>query len=137
MASKNEFVFDWHIPYDSVRTADIFYCDFNHNPIVTISFNNQEILIACDGVMRIVYNNPNGGPVDIVKNSDKLSDIGINNDSDYANALCSELYEFDNQPWFDAYDLNDVFSDSMNMVEGDLDDIILDVMRYLLQFRIY
>jgi hypothetical protein len=139
MASKNEFVFDWHTIYDPNRKADVFHVDYgSHNPIVTITFNDHSVGIFCDGVMRIVYNNPDGGPVDVVKQSGKLPDIGINNDADYANALYNELYEFDNQPWFDAYSYtyDADGGESLDMVEGFLDDIILEVMRHLLQYRI-
>lgn len=124
----SRFDFKWLDFYDPLRRSDVFYCMGNHhNPVLEISFDDRRVMIACDGEMNFWYN-------DVKVRSDKdLPDAGIRTDTDWHNAMETGIHDglF---PWFDAYeyleDNHEWFH--LDMVYGDLNEIILAVQRLLL-----
>lgn len=122
------FVFDWQDIYDPLRRSDVFYCMGNHhNPILTISYGDRRVMIACDGEMNFWHNDVK------VRSDNDLPDAGIHTDTDWLKARENDIDDglF---PWFDAYEYLEDSGDwiHLDMVYGDLNEIILAVQRLLL-----
>lgn len=122
---KNKFYFEWHQAYDPHRKSDVFYVDYGTcSPVVDITFNDKRVQITCDGEMRFTYNNYD------IRKYDDLIRSGILNDQDWFEADIHDGFF----PWFDAYEYDEDKKDwvHLDMVNGDIDNIILHVQRYLL-----
>ena len=122
----NKFYFRWHQLYDPHRKSDIFYVDRGtSSPVVDITFNDKMVQITCDGEMMFTYNGYR------IRKYDDLMDSGLVSDKEWNQVdIHDGLY-----PWFDAYEYNEDNNEwiHLDMVNGDLDDIILEVQRYILE----
>lgn len=128
MSTANLFKFEWVVTYDPLRKSDVFYCDgYNHTPLLYIEYNDQRVMIACDGEMHFEYNEV------VVRSADDLPEAGINTDSDWVKAI----HELDDGlfPWFDAYEWDEDYMqwEHLNMVNSEYEDIILQAQRYLME----
>ena len=123
----SEFKFEWIDRYDSLRRSDVFYCmGNNHNPVVDIKYDGRLIRIACDGEMNFDWNGVT------VRNDNDLMSAGIFTDKDWLEVLDDN--DFDALlPWFDAYEeIEGEFWVHLDMVYGDLNEIIKAVQRFIL-----
>lgn len=127
------FQFDWSEIYNPLAKSDVFYCVGNHhNPVVNISFMGREVMIACDGRMNFFIGKQR------VRTSSDLQQAGIKTDADWRKFQDSDEFAgfvHTNTPWFDAYEWNERTKEwkHLDKVYYDLDSIILDVQRHLME----
>lgn len=132
-----EFDIEWLQHDEPDQRQDIFYCEgYEHSPVCIIKGNGKQVLISCDGEMRIIHK-INGDDYIITDYWD-LIEAGIKTDEDVYKVL--EDADWDCNPWFDAYDISmnyqpelgpDNMGIHLDMVSGDLDEIIGLVKRYI------
>lgn len=137
------FDIEWLEWYNPEAKADVFYCDgYGHNPVCVIKATDEDtgkdthILISVDGEMRLDYLDPITGDIHNVRDFWDLAEIGITKDSDLVKL---DGMEWDMNPWFDAYDITAKYTPEdgieslihLDMVSGDLDEIIGRVIEYL------
>jgi hypothetical protein len=125
---SNLFEFDWKDRYDHLAKSDVFYClGTTHSPVVYIRYNNRIVQISCDGEMDFWYNDVR------IRSYEGLIKAGILTDTDWLKAR-EEIHD-GSFPWFDAYmeDPETYNLEHLDMVHGDLDDIILEVQKYLME----
>lgn len=126
MKSDNLFHFSWEMIYSPLQTMDIFYCDgYGHNPVLFIEYRGKRVMISCDGEMKFDYNDTR------IRNCDDLIHAGITTDNEWYKAANS--IENGYFPWFDAYIEENNNWVHLDMVNGSLDDIILQCQRYLME----
>lgn len=93
--------YQWdHGLLEAGKTNPEFYCEgYGHTEVAMIRdlSNGNEIHFYCDGEMRINYLDTNA------RDCSRLSDIGIENDSDLQRVQFNQDYDFVNNPWFDCY----------------------------------
>ncbi len=125
---SNLFEFDWKDRYDPLAKSDIFYCEgYTHSVVLYIKYNNRIVEISCDGEMDFWYNDVR------VRSYSDLIKAGILTDTDWRKA--QDSIHDGSFPWFDAYmeDPETYEMEHLDMVHGDLDDIILEVQQYLME----
>jgi hypothetical protein len=128
MEKTNLFEFQWVDQYDHLAKSDVFYClGYTHNAIAYIRYNNRIILISCDGEMDFWYNDVR------IRSCNDLVEAGITTDTEWLKAR-EEIHD-GSFPWFDAYieDPETYELEHLDMVHGDLDDIILNAQQYLME----
>ena len=130
-----KFDIEWLQHNDLSQRQDIFYCEgYEHSPVCFIKGNGRKVLISCDGEMRIIYK-VDGDDV-IISDYWDLIDAGVKSDDDIWKL---KLADWDCNPWFDAYDVTEGYHPEngvesfvhLDMVEGNLDDIIDTVKQYI------
>ena len=113
------------------QRTDVFYCEgYHHSPVCIITGNERKVLISCDGEMTIRDED------DVIKDFWGLLDSGIKTDDDLARL---DPDNFDDEPWFAAYDITDNYDevaghetyDDLGIIEGNLDEMIKLVNEYL------
>ena len=127
---KNHMDLIWHEEYHPLRKSDVFYCAGDtHTPVVTISFNNHEVLISCDGEFDFTHNDIR------IRHFWDLIDAGIKTDVEWAEAISNAQDQHYSTPWFDAYEYSEItpYGDHLDMVNGDIDDAIVMAQRYLME----
>lgn len=137
------FDIEWLNWYNPEAKSDVFYCDgYGHSPVCVIKATDENtgkdthILISVDGEMRLDYLDPITGDIHNIRDSWDLAEIGITKDSDL---IKLDGVNWDMNPWFDAYDITADYASEdgmeslihLDMVSGDLDEIIGRVMEYL------
>ena len=126
---KNRMTLIWHEEYHPLRKSDVFFCTGStHTPVVTIDFNDHQVLISCDGELDFQWNDVR------VRDFWDLMDSGIKTDSDWAKAIQDPQDGHYNTPWFDAYEYSEStpYGEHLDMVNGDIDDAIVQAQRYLM-----
>lgn len=124
---KNKFYFEWIDLYMHNRTSDVFYClGEGHSPVVYIEFNGRRTMISCDGEMSFYYGDTR------IRSGFDLAKARIDSDAIWEQIRgCIDDGLF---PWFDAYewDQDGKYWNHLDMVSGDLNEIIFNVQHYLL-----
>lgn len=128
---RNKFYFEWHQIYDHHRKSDIFYHDHGTcSPVVDITFNNHTVQITCDGEMDFHVKDVH------VRSYDDLIAAGIKTDLDWKELTNDSYFGYWGlYPWFDAYEYDEDKKDwvHLDMVNGDIDDIIREVQKYMIK----
>jgi len=127
LSTTDLFEFQWVDTYDHLAKSDVFYClGYTHNAVVYMRYNNRIILISCDGEMDFWYNDVR------IRSCNDLIEAGILTDTDWQKAR--DTIDDGSFPWFDAYiEHPETYElEHLDMVNGDLDDIILQAQRYMM-----
>lgn len=137
------FDIEWLDWYNPEAKSDVFYCDgYDHHPVCVVKATDEDtgedthILISVDGEMRLDYLDPITRETHYIRNSADLAEIGITKDSDLVKL---DGIDWGMSPWFDAYDITVDYAPKdgieslihLDMVSGDLDEIIQKVVVYL------
>ena len=126
-----KFDIEWLQENEPEQRTDVFYCEgYHHSPVCIITGNERKVLISCDGEMTIRDED------DVIKDFWGLLDSGIKTDDDLARL---DPDNFDDEPWFAAYDITDNYDevaghetyDDLGIIEGNLDEMIKLVNEYL------
>jgi hypothetical protein len=126
-----KFDIEWLTENEPNQRTDVFYCEgYHHSPVCIITGNERKVLISCDGEMTIRDED------DVIKDFWGLLDSGIKTDDDLARL---DPDNFDDEPWFAAYDITDNYDevaghetyDDLGIIEGNLDEMIKLVNEYL------
>lgn len=126
---KNKMTLIWHEEYHPLRKSDVFFSTGStHTPVVTIDFNDHQVLISCDGEFDFQWNDVR------VRHFWDLMDSGIRTDSDWVKAIQDPQDGHYNTPWLDAYEYSEdtPYGEHLDMVNGDIDDAIVQAQRYLM-----
>lgn len=132
-----EFDIEWLTENEPEQRTDMFYCEgYHHSPVCIITGNERKVLISCDGEMTIRYKI--NDQEHILKDFWDLLDNGIARDIDL-NKLDPD--NFDDSPWFAAYDITNNYDevagyetyDDLGIVEGNLDEMIKLVKEYIIK----
>ena len=86
---------------DRNRQSAELYSYSDSDTLAVVTYKAAEVAVIVAGEMRITY--PDG----VIRRTDELSDLGINNDVDLWAFLGREDVEVVNNPWFEVYDLVD------------------------------
>ena len=128
---KDRFIFEWEMNYNPIQKSDIFYSEgYSHNPVVYISFNDRRVMISCDGQMNFYLDDTK------VRSCFDLVKANVVNDTDWQIVRNHPDFGYSGLfPWFDAYEYNEDTNDweHLDMVYGEIDEIILAVQRYLME----
>jgi hypothetical protein len=128
---------EWLTENEPEQRTDLFYCEgYHHSPVCIITGNTRKVLISCDGEMTIRHQHL--GQEYVIKDFWDLLDLHITKDIDL-NVLDRD--KFDDEPWFDAYDITNNYDevaghetyDSLDMVHDNLDEVISMVKNYLMK----
>ena len=134
-----KFDIEWLQGSDKEQRLDVFYCEgYGHSPVCIVKGNTVKVLISCDGEMKAVLTKDNGDEVyvtdfwDLVHNDIKTDKLLMESNKNI---------EWDLNPWFDAYDITSNYDpdighesyDNLDIVEGNLDDIIEKVKLYIIE----
>ena len=126
-----EFDIEWFTENEPKQRRDVFYCEgYHHSPVCIITGNERKVLISCDGEMTIRDED------DVIKDFWGLLDSGIKTDDDLARL---DPDNFDDEPWFAAYDITNNYDevaghetyDDLGIIEGNLDEMIKLVKEYI------
>lgn len=149
-----KFEIEWLMEYSEGKNAAIFYCEsYEHSPICIVKGNDRKVLIACNGEMSIPYQLNN--EEFIIKDFWDLMEAGINSDNDVIKLLedGSIDYDWDYNPWLEAYDITELYEDddinmtkyfeaqstedipSLEITKYELKSIISEVNNYITAYR--
>ena len=130
---------EWLAWEDENQRSDVFYCEgYGHSPICIVSGDTKKVLISCDGEMRAHFIDSDGEE-HLITDSWELEDAGIKSDSDLRRF--EDKFEWDDNPWLDAYDITDGYHpengsesfDHLDMVSGTIDEILEKVKEYIIK----
>ena len=130
-----EFDIEWLTENEPDQRTDLFYCEgYHHSPVCFITGNDRKVLISCDGEMTIRYEI--NGQEHNLKDFWDLLDNGIKTDADL---MKLNRDNYDDEPWFAAYDITNNYDevagyetyDDIGIIEGDLDKMIELVKEYI------
>lgn len=130
-----KFDIEWLMDNEPEQRTDLFYCEgYHHSPVCIITGNERKVLISCDGEMTIRHLHL--GEEYVIKDFWDLLDLHINKDIDL-NALDPD--NFDDTPWFAAYDITNNYDevaghetyDDLGIIDDNLDKMIELVNEYL------
>jgi hypothetical protein len=128
---------EWLAYVSENQRSDVFYCDgYNHSPVCIVKGKYKKVLISCDGEMRAKFIDSDGEEHTIT-DFWELEEAGIKTDSDLSKY--EDKLEWIENPWLDAYDITDGYHpengsesmDHLDMVSGDLDEILNKVKNYI------
>ena len=128
-----EFDIEWFTENEPKQRTDVFYCEgYHHSPVCIITGNERKVLISCDGEMTIRHED------DVIKDFWGLLDIGIKTDVELGRL---DPDNFDDEPWFAAYDITNSYDevaghetyDDIGIIEGNLDKMIELVKEYIIK----
>jgi hypothetical protein len=134
-----KFDIEWLQGSDKDQRLDVFYCEgYDHSPVCIVKGNTVEVLISCDGEMKAVLTKDNGDEVYI---TDFWGLLHNDIKTDKALMEINNKIEWHLNPWFDAYDITSNYDpdighesyDNLDIVEGNLDDIIEKVKLYIIE----
>jgi hypothetical protein len=126
-----KFDIEWLQKSEPKQRQDVFYCEgYHHSPVCIITGNEKKVLISCDGEMTIRNED------DVIKDFWDLLDSGVKTDADLARL---DPDNFDDEPWFAAYDITKNYDetaghetyDDLGIIEGNLDEMIKLVKEYI------
>jgi len=132
-----KFDIEWLTENEPNQRTDVFYCEgYFHTPVCIIKGNTRKVLISCDGEMTIRYKDI------VIKDFWDLLNNGIKTDADLKKL---DRDNYDDEPWFDAYDITNNYDptighesyDSLDMVHDNLDEVISMVKNYLMKGDFY
>jgi hypothetical protein len=132
-----KFNIEWFTENEPEQRTDVFYCEgYHHTPVCIISGNTRKVLISCDGEMTIRYKDI------VIKDFWDLLNNGIKTDADLKKL---DRDNYDDEPWFDAYDITKNYDptighesyDNLDMVHDNLDEVISMVKNYLMKGDFY
>jgi hypothetical protein len=132
-----KFDIEWLTENEPNQRTDVFYCEgYFHTPVCIIKGNTRKVLISCDGEMTIRYKDI------VIKDFWDLLNNGIKTDADLKKL---DRDNYDDEPWFDAYDITKNYDptighesyDSLDMVHDNLDEVISMVKNYLMKGDFY
>lgn len=128
---------EWLMENEPDQRTDVFYCEgYFHSPVCIITGNTRKVLISCDGEMTIRYKDI------VIKDFWDLLNNGIKTDADLKKL---DRDKYDDEPWFDAYDITKNYDptighesyDNLDMVHDNLDEVISMVKNYLMKGDFY
>jgi hypothetical protein len=126
-----KFDIEWLTENEPDQRTDVFYCEgYHHSPVCFITGNKRKVLISCDGEMTIRHEG------DVIKDFWGLLDNGIKTDIDLTKL---DRDNYDDEPWFAAYDITDNYDevaghetyDDLGIITGNLDQMIELVKEYI------
>ena len=132
-----KFDIEWLTENEPKQRTDVFYCEgYFHTPVCIIKGNTRKVLISCDGEMTIRYKDI------VIKDFWDLLNNGIKTDADLKKL---DRDNYDDEPWFDAYDITKNYDptighesyDNLDMVHDNLDEVISMVKNYLMKGDFY
>lgn len=135
---KCKYDIEWLQDVVPNQMSDFFYCEgYGHSPVCYITGNGRKILISCDGEMKLYYRPKEGEEIVITDFWDMIYEAKIKTDKDYNDNI--EKFEWDYNPWFTAYDITHNYDptlgedtyDHLDYVEGNLQDIVDQVVKYI------
>jgi len=128
-----KFDIEWLTENEPKQRTDVFYCEgYHHSPVCIITGNERKVLISCDGEMTIRYKD------DVIKDFWGLLENGIKTDLEL---MRLDHDNYDDEPWFAAYDITNNYDevaghetyDDLGIIEGNLDEMIKLVKEYLIK----
>jgi hypothetical protein len=128
-----EFNIEWFTENEPKQRTDMFYCEgYHHTPVCIITGNERKVLISCDGEMTIRYKDI------VMKDFWDLLNNGIKTDADLKKLNPDN---FDDTPWFAAYDITNNYDevaghetyDDLGIIDDNLDKMIELVKEYILK----
>jgi hypothetical protein len=126
-----KFDIEWLTENEPKQRTDVFYCEgYHHSPVCFITGNKRKVLISCDGEMTIRYKHS------VLKDFWGLLGNGIKTDADLKKL---DHDNYDDEPWFAAYDITNNYDevaghetyDDLGIIEGNLDEMIKLVKEYI------
>jgi hypothetical protein len=130
-----EFNIEWLADNEPLQRTDLFYCEgYHHSPVCIITGHYRKVLISCDGEMTIRYEA--NGQEHVIKDFWDLLENDIKTDDDLKKL---DRDNFDDEPWFAAYDITNNYDevaghetyDDIGIIHDNLDEMINMVEYYI------